>query len=51
MKVIWWFFKKLLEELENEDIPSYIREARLQELRTQAGQFKDMKEKQHGIYT
>lgn len=43
--------KKLLEELENEEIPSHIREARFSELKKQKMQYHDMREKQHGIYT
>lgn len=43
-------FQKLLEELENEEIPAYIREARLQTLKQQATQFKNMHEKGYGRY-
>ncbi|KAL4226790.1 hypothetical protein ACF0H5_014769 [Mactra antiquata] len=43
--------EKLLEELENEDIPSHIREARLASLKQQANQFRDMHEKGYGIYS
>ncbi|XP_033751800.1 phosducin-like protein 3 [Pecten maximus] len=43
--------EKLLEELENEEIPSHLREARLQSLKNEAEQFKMMKQKSHGMYT
>ncbi|XP_060072459.1 uncharacterized protein LOC132552315 [Ylistrum balloti] len=43
--------EKLLEELENEEIPAHLREARLQSLKSEAEQFKLMKEKSHGMYT
>lgn len=43
-------FQKLLAELENEEIPSYIREARLASLKQQASQFRDMHEKGYGNY-
>ncbi|XP_053384969.1 uncharacterized protein LOC123536758 [Mercenaria mercenaria] len=43
--------EKLLEELENEEIPAYIREARLQTLKQQASQFRNMHEKGYGRYS
>lgn len=42
---------RLLEELENEEIPAHIREARLQTLKQQANQFRDMHEKGYGRYS
>lgn len=41
----------MLAELENEEIPSHIREARLQALKKEVHDLKLMKDKQHGIYT
>ncbi|KAJ8299011.1 hypothetical protein KUTeg_023071 [Tegillarca granosa] len=43
--------EELLAELENEEIPSHIREARLQALKKEVQDLKLMKDKQHGIYT
>ncbi|ESO97667.1 hypothetical protein LOTGIDRAFT_104450 [Lottia gigantea] len=45
------YYQKLWEELENEDIPSHIREARLDNLKKQAKEYVQMREQQHGIYT
>ncbi|CAL1537651.1 unnamed protein product [Lymnaea stagnalis] len=42
---------ELLAELEKEDIPSHIREARLETLRQQSLQFKQLKELSFGEYT
>ena len=44
-------YQELLDELENEEIPSYIREARLEALKKQTNDLQLMKEKQHGLYT
>eukprot|EP00745_Piridium_sociabile_P045687 TRINITY_DN99427_c0_g1_i1.p1 TRINITY_DN99427_c0_g1~~TRINITY_DN99427_c0_g1_i1.p1 ORF type:complete len:207 (+),score=70.70 TRINITY_DN99427_c0_g1_i1:39-659(+) len=43
--------EKLWEELENEDIPSYIRESRLEALKKQSQDYHEMREKQHGEYS
>ncbi|KAK7099284.1 uncharacterized protein [Littorina saxatilis] len=43
--------EQLWEELEKEDIPSYIRESRLEALKKKSYQFNSMKDKQHGEYT
>ncbi|XP_052801735.1 uncharacterized protein LOC128232296 [Mya arenaria] len=43
--------ERLLEELEHEEIPAYIREARLATLKQQATQFRNMQEKGYGIYS
>ncbi|XP_071955297.1 phosducin-like protein 3 [Antedon mediterranea] len=43
--------EKLLDELENEELPSYIREARLSELKEQVQQFQNLKEKDYGKYS
>ncbi|XP_076450906.1 uncharacterized protein LOC143286881 [Babylonia areolata] len=43
--------EQLWEELEKEDIPSYIRESRLEALKKQSQQYHMMKEQQHGEYT
>ncbi|KAH3889667.1 uncharacterized protein LOC127850179 [Dreissena polymorpha] len=43
--------EKLLEELEHEEIPSYIREARLASLKQQAEQFKAKHDKGYGDYS
>lgn len=42
--------QKLLEELENEEIPAYIREAKLEQLKRQAQQYSQMQEKGYGTY-
>lgn len=44
-------FQELLDELENAEIPAYIREARLDMLKKHAVNLNEMKEKQHGQYT
>ncbi|KAL8580702.1 hypothetical protein ACOMHN_004743 [Nucella lapillus] len=43
--------EQLWEELEKEDIPSYIRESRLEALKKQSQDYHSMKEKQHGEYS
>jgi len=43
--------QKLLEELENLEVPADIREARLESLKHEAAQFAAMHEKKHGQYT
>ena len=43
--------QKLLEELENLEVPADIREARLESLKREAAQFTAMHEKKHGQYT
>lgn len=43
--------EELLDELENAEIPAYIREARLDQLKKHAVNLQEMKEKQHGQYT
>ncbi|XP_071120956.1 uncharacterized protein LOC143083072 [Mytilus galloprovincialis] len=43
--------EELLDELENAEIPAYIREARLDMLKKHAVNLNEMKEKQHGQYT
>ena len=45
-----YLLQKLLEELENEEIPAHIRESRLQNLKQQASQFRNMHEKGYGRY-
>jgi len=41
----------LLDELESDDIPSHIREARLTQLKRMTEDFQSMKERSHGQYT
>jgi len=41
----------LLDELESEDIPSHIREARLSQLKRMTQDFQTMKDRSHGQYT
>jgi len=43
--------QKLLEELESLEVPSDIREARLETLKREAAEFAAMHEKKHGQYT
>ena len=43
-------FKDLLDELENEDIPATIREARMAHLKRKAKDLLEMKKMDHGIY-
>lgn len=43
--------EQLLDELENEEIPHSIKEARLSQLKKMSQDFHSMKEKQHGTYT
>ncbi|XP_033115608.1 phosducin-like protein 3 [Anneissia japonica] len=43
--------EKLLEDLEREELPSHIREARLSELKDQMQQFQNLKEKDYGKYS
>lgn len=40
-----------MDELEKEEIPAHIREARLEALKKQSEDLRLMKEKQHGLYT
>lgn len=40
-----------MDELEKEEIPAHIREARLEALKKQSQDLRLMKEKQHGLYT
>ncbi|XP_050409301.1 uncharacterized protein LOC126824162 [Patella vulgata] len=42
---------KLWEELENEELPGHLRESRLENLKQQARDYVQMRDKQHGIYT
>ncbi|KAL3842276.1 hypothetical protein ACJMK2_020308 [Sinanodonta woodiana] len=42
--------EKLLEELETSEIPSYIREARLAELKHKAVEFQELQKQGHGVY-
>ena len=44
------YFQKLLDELENGDIPSHIREARLDHFKEQAKELHYLQEKGHGTY-
>ncbi|KAK2155148.1 hypothetical protein LSH36_247g01010 [Paralvinella palmiformis] len=43
--------EQLLAELENEEIPAEIREARMAEFKQLTKNYKDMTEKQHGCYS
>lgn len=43
--------EELIDELEKEEIPAHIREARLEALKKQSADLQLMKEKQHGLYT
>lgn len=43
--------QQLWEELEKEDIPSHIRESRLEALKKQSQEFNAMRDKQHGEYS
>lgn len=43
--------QKLLDELEELEIPTHIREARLAALKHEATILKDLQEKHHGVYT
>jgi hypothetical protein len=43
--------ESLLDELESDDIPSHIREARLEQFKRMTRDFHDMKGKSHGLYT